>query len=144
MKLKLEEYITELAMKSDTDIDLGHKKGDYFNAKITLGSGDIWYFNATNDMGDGDWSIVFYAPSMSPGIRGDKNKVALETFAAVEKLVKDFIDKEKPERFHFTGTGTSRVKLYNTLAKKILKSGKYEKGPDMKMLQGAAWIFVKK
>ena len=142
MKLKL--YLTELSMKSGTKIDAVKKKDQYYNAKITLSSGDIWYYNATNDMGEDDWGIAFYAPSTSPGIRGDKNKVALETFAAVEKLTKDFLKEFKPKKFYFTASGASRIKLYQTLAKKILKDGTYKEAPHDRMIQGHNWRFVRK
>lgn len=144
MKIKLEQYMTELAMKKGTILDIAKKKDQYYNAKIILTTGDMWYFNATNDFGEDEWSIAFYAPSLSPGIRGEKTKVALETFAAVEKLTKDFLKEFKPKKFYFTASGSSRIKLYHTLAKKILKDGTYKEAPHDRMLQGHNWIFVKK
>jgi len=143
MKLKLEEYITELAMKSDTKIDVKRQKGMYFNAKITLENGVQWFFNATNEMDDDEWDIAFYSASGHDPLTGNKNQMGLQTFAAVEKLVIDFIEAEDPEEFHFSATGKSRVKLYNTLAKKILKSGKYKKGTAPKLLMGSKWSFIK-
>ena len=142
--MKLKHYLTELAMKSSTKIKLAKKKDEDYNAKITLSTGDEWFYNATNDFGEDNWDIAFYGPSLSPGIKGDKNKVALETFAAVEKLTKDFLKEFKPKYFYFTGTGTSRIKLYKTLAKKILKDGTYKKGNVPTMLQGSMWNFARK
>jgi len=144
MKLKLEQYITELAMKKGTVIKKAKKKNEYWNAEIILTSGDKWYYNATNDFNEDNWGIAFYAPTLSPGIRGDKNKVALETFAAVEKLTKEFLKEFKPERFYFSASGVSRIKLYHTLAKKILKDGTYEEEANDRMLQGNNWRFVRK
>jgi len=141
--MRLNNHLTELAMKKGTKIEPAKKKGEYFNAKITLSTGDIWYFNAENDFDDDEWDIAFYAPSMSPGIKGDTHKVGLQTFAAIEKLFKDFIKTEDPKEFHFTG-GEMHKKLYNTLADRILKTGKYKKGAVPKLLMGNKWSFVRK
>lgn len=142
--MKLKQYLYELAMKKGTVIKKAKKKDQYYNAEITLSTGDKWYYNASNDFGEDNWGIVFYAPSLSSGIKGEKTKVALETFAAVEKMTKDFLKEFKPKRFYFTASGSSRIKLYNTLAKKILKDGKYEQEGDDKMLQSHQWRFVRK
>ena len=130
-------------MKSNTKLDVKSKKGSYYNAKITLESGDVWLFNADNIFDEGEWDISFYAPSMSPGVRGDRTKVGLQTFAAIEQIFKKFIKVEDPEEFHFTG-GEMHKKLYNTLADRILKTGKYKKGTVPKLLIGNKWSFVKK
>jgi len=141
--MKLKHYLTELAMKSDTKIKYIKRKGHYFNAKITLGTGDEWLFNASDDFNENQWDIAFYAPSISPGLKGDPNKVGLQTFAAIEKLFKEFLKEEDPGEFHFTG-GRMHTKLYNKLADRILKTGKYKKGDVPKLLTGNKWSFVKK
>ncbi len=142
--MKLKHYLTELAMKSGTKIKYAKKKGKYFNAKITLESGDEWVFNAENSFDDDEWDIAFYSPhSASAGIKGDPNKVGLQTFAAIELIFKKFMKAEDPEEFHFTG-GEMHKKLYSTLAKRILKTGKYKKGEAPKLLIGNKWSFVKK
>ena len=142
--MRLNNYITELAMKKDTDIKRAKKKDQYYNAKITLSTGDVWYYNATNDFGEDNWNISFYGDSLSPGVRGDKHKVALETFAAVEKLTKEFLKEFKPNRFYFSASGVSRIKLYQTLVKKILKDATYKEAPHDRTLQGHHWRFIRK
>ena len=143
--MKLKKYMTELAMKSNTKLDVKSQKGRHFNAKISLKNGTQWFFSAENEMGEGDWNIAFWESDIySSSSIPDKHKVGLQLFAAVEKLTKDFLKSEKPERFRFSATGVSRIKLYETLAKKILKDGTYEKGPSMRMLQGNNWSFVRK
>lgn len=145
--MRLNKYITELAMKSDTKLDVKSKKGRHFNAKITLEDGTQWFFSAENEMGEGDWNIAFWSDQLrgSMSIKDkDKPKTGIQLFAAVEKLTKDFLKLEKPEQFRFSATGVSRIKLYETLAKKILKDGTYKKGQSMRMLQGNNWSFVRK
>jgi hypothetical protein len=143
--MKLKQYLTELAMKSGTTIDVKKKRGFEYNAKIGLKDGTHWFFNAVNDPGEDNWNISFWQSELAgPQEIKDKRKAGLQLFAAIEKLMHDFIKWGKPEYFYFTGTGTSRVKLYNTLAKKILKDGKYEKGNVPVLLQGAMWNFVRK
>ena len=142
--MKLKQYLTELAMKSGTIINVKKKRGFHYNAKIDLEDGTQWFFNAVNnDPRDEDsWDISFYQSGMEEV--KDKRKSGLQLFAAVEKLVRDFLKWGKPEYFYFTGTGASRIKLYETLAKRILKDGKYEKGNVPVLLQGAMWNFKRK
>jgi hypothetical protein len=143
--MKLKHYLTELAMKKGTKIDVKKKRGFHYNAKIDLEDGTQWFFNAVNNMGEGDWDISFWAAELAGEQKvKDKHKVGLQLFAAVEKLTKDFLKWEKPEQFRFSATGVSRIKLYNTLAKRILKETPYKKGQSMRLLQGNNWSFIKK
>lgn len=143
--MKLKKYITELAMKSDrTKIDVKKKRGFHYNAKIQLEDGTQWFFNAVNNMGEGDWDISFWASELADTEVEDKHKAGIQLFAAVENLTKEFLKYEKPEQFRFSATGVSRIKLYNTLAKKIIKGGEYKKGQYQRMLQGNNWSFIRK
>ena len=143
--MKLKKYITELAMKSGTKIRKSNKKGLYYNAKIQLEDGTQWFYNAVNSMGEGDWDISFWAAELAGEQQvKDKHKAGIQLFAAVENLTKEFLKYEKPEQFRFSATGVSRIKLYNTLAKKIIKSGEYKKGQSVRMLQGNNWSFVRR
>lgn len=132
-------------MKSDTKIDVIKKKGDLYNAKIDLEDGTQWFFNAVNEPRKDNWNISFWQSELAgPQEVKNKHKVGIQLFAAVEKLVSDFLKWGEPEEFSFSATGTSRIKLYNTLAKKIIKTGKYKEGPHQRMLQGNNWSFIKK
>ena len=124
--MKLKSYLNELSMKAKTNIEVHKSLGREYNAKITLSDGTTWLYNAVDYEGSGTFDIVFYAPSDSKSIpSGNKNKVALETFAAIEKITMDFIKYEDPDYITFNAHGKSKVKLYDLLAKKIVKSKKY-------------------
>jgi len=88
-----------------------------------------------------DWYIAFQKDESD--IKDNSVKIGLQIFAAVERIVTSFITQEKPESFSFTGTGKTRIKLYDLLARKILKSGKYELDKE-NLLQGSKWSFEKK
>lgn len=130
--MRLRQYLTELAMRKGTKIKV-HKGSNEYNAEIELEGGQKWLYNAMDYDGNGIWDIVFYEPSkdmISFDQKGDKHKVALETFAAVEKLTRDFIKYHEPSVISFNAQGKSRVKLYDLLAKKIVKSKKYRLSKD--------------
>lgn len=139
--MRLTNYINELAMSAKTQIKYKKKPGETWNAFITLDDGTEWIFNATSF--DEPWSLVFYPPIDQVQIKGDKTKIGIKTFAAIEKVVEGFIKDENPEEFGFTGSGSSRVKLYNLLAKKIVKTGKYKQQKAMRLLQGKQWSFIR-
>lgn len=127
--MRLQQYITELSLsnKSKTQIDVAKKVGEYYNAQITLEDGTKWLYNAESYDRGKTYIIVFYESFNDPNKfkKQDKPKIALKTFAAVEQLTKEFIQWQKPEEFSFTSDVGSRSKLYDLLAKKIKKSGKY-------------------
>lgn len=146
--MKFQEYIKELSMKKGTKIDVYKGKYEY-NAKIELEDGTTWLYNAMDYNGDDEWDIVFYEPSqddvgsnykVNKILTKNKPKIALETFAAVEKITYDFIKYHKPMIITFNAQGRSREKLYDLLAKKIVKSGKYELSKDVG-LKSAYWRF---
>ena len=110
--MKLKSYLNELSMKAKTNIEVHKSLGREYNAKITLSDGTTWLYNAVDYEGSGTFDIVFYAPSDSKSIpSGNKNKVALETFAAIEKITMDFIKYEDPDYITFNAHGKSKVKL---------------------------------
>ena len=125
-------------MKADTKIDVAKKKGEFYNAQIILSDGTTWLYNAEKYLDE--WTIVFYTPVGKTQPTENKGKIALETFAAVERLTKEFIEYQKPERFSFSGGGRSRNKLYDLLAKKIVKTKKYKMKKD-KGLMSDFWEF---
>jgi len=141
--MKLKQYLNELALKSETKINIKKQKDKFFNAKIELEDGVTWLFNATNDFDEDEWDITFYSPMGNNVEIKDKHKTGLQTFAAVEKLVTQFIKEQKPGEFHFTG-GANNRSLYDFLSKKILKTGKYKKGDVPKLLLGYKWSFIRK
>lgn len=140
--MRYKKYLHELAMHKDTKIRFSKKKGERFNAKITLEDGQEYLFQAETYKDEDDWYIAF-EKDRGKLPTGDTAKIGLQIFAAVEKIVTSFIIQEKPESFSFTGTGNSRIKLYDLLAKKILKSGKYELDKE-DLLQGVKWSFDRK
>jgi len=123
--MRLKRYLIELSMKAKTQIDRVKKVGEYYNAEITLSDGTTWLYNAESYDRGKTFIIVFYERFDKPNKLDDKHKVALETFAAVEQLTKEFIQWQKPREFSFTSVVGSRSKLYDLLAKRIIKSGKY-------------------
>ena len=54
--------------------------------------------------------------------------VALKLFAAIEEFMKTFVKKYKPIAIKFSGDADepSRIKLYNLLAKKMVKLAPYK------------------
>lgn len=76
------------------------------------------------------WYIEFVdkkgMTTMSPKNKG----VALELFAALEEIIKKFLDKEKPEVVTFFGMGASKVKLYDLAVKKMANYGGYKYGVE--------------
>lgn len=128
--MRLKEYLNELSMKSDTQLEV--KKGkNYVDAGITTTAGDE--FNLTIDKGSWifydrdveEWEIAFTDDTGTIKTSPKSPKTAIELFAAIEKVVKDFIIKYKPEAIRFSGLGESKDKLYSMLSKRIVKSGKY-------------------
>lgn len=142
--MRLRQYLNELSMKADTNIDIKKAKGKYFNALITLEDGTQWLYNAEIGMDDIEWLISFYAPSDKTQDIKDRSKVAVETFAAVIHLTEQFLKQEKPEAFAFQAMGRSRTKLYDLLAKKITKTGKYKLSIDRGLGRSSNYRFERK
>ena len=127
-----------------------------FSANIHLESGLTYEFLATGardddlldsimdpDMIDPDdqdwfvWEVIFalYDPEHKYGTFSRETsridigkKDALQLFAAIEEVFKEFITSVNPNRFYFTSEDddVSRIKLYNTLAKKIVQKTGYD------------------
>ena len=102
-----------------------------------------------DDEDSGDWDIDFYRNG-SLDVTGEGD--AMRIFATVMEVIKEFIAKEKPERFQFSAvkadveynkgdkTG-SREKLYSRMIKK------YVKGYNVKTYKssgGSTYFFEKK
>lgn len=133
--MRLKNYLNELSMKSKTQLDV--KQGnDYVDATIITTDGErfeltidkgSWYYHPFVEKYNremDEWEIVFTDETGSIKRVKKSPKIAIELFAAIEKVVTDFIKKYKPEAIRFTGTG-DKEKLYRLLGKKIEKSGKY-------------------
>jgi 6-phosphogluconolactonase/glucosamine-6-phosphate isomerase/deaminase len=130
--MRLDKHLNELAMKANTKI-ITKKGRKFYDADITLSSGD--YFQLTIEKGSflyqskkgeiklEEWEIVFEDERGFIKTNKRGTKVALELFAAIESVVSDFINIEEPDAILFTGTGKSKIKLYNLLARKIAKGG---------------------
>lgn len=137
MRLKI--YLTELTMSANTKIKYTSSSRS-FNAGITLESGAYFLFRG-DIITKGQWYIYFEdekgTMSKAPKERG----VALQLFAALQEVLKNFIKTKKPMRFEFKGMPgeASREKLYNTIALRMPKLG-YKKNP----VPGAGeWSFTR-
>lgn len=90
------------------------------------------------------WTITFEDSAAHMEIEEKPRGVALNLFAAIEKVMRDFVKAKKPLVFSFSSEEfeESRVKLYNLLAKRISKKGGY----DVEVQKGLAqfYLFTKK
>jgi hypothetical protein len=143
--MRLKQYISELSMKADTKIEISKRKNKYFDALITLEDGIQWYYEAKL-IDENEWDISFYPPEFNKKrpLNKDRGKVALQTFAAVESITKQFIEYQKPDRIEFSASGGSRQKLYDLLATKIAQSGKYVDASKMGISSAKYYVFIKK
>ena len=133
--MRLRQYLNEI--KSNAKITYKEPDRD-FKAKIVLD--DVtWIFSA--DWGYQDdlrYKINFTSAGSMYG-KTLKSNVGIKTFAAMEKVTREFIKRKKPELFTFTGPD-DKVKLYDMLAKKIVKSGQYK----LEKPNRYEWVFRKK
>ena len=125
-KMKFKKYLTELAIKKGTTITPPkYKEESMYEQDIILEDGlkfkFICYFFRTA----GIWEVAFEDEQEVRAKETKRQGAAIELFAALEKVFKTFIDKALPNEFHFSADleEKSRVKLYDILTKKILKTG---------------------
>jgi len=124
--MKFKKYLTELAIKKGTTITPPkYKEESMYEQDIILEDGlkfkFICYFFRTA----GIWEVAFEDEQEVRAKETKRQGAAIELFAALEKVFKTFIDKALPNEFHFSADleEKSRVKLYDILTKKILKTG---------------------
>ena len=118
--MKFKEYINELAMKKGTIIKSPfYKKESMYEQDIVLEDGLVFHFKCYYFKTAGVWEVAFE----------DQDEKAHQTpkrkGAAIENVFKNFIDTALPNEFSFRSDleEKSRVKLYDILAKKIIKMG---------------------
>ena len=102
-----------------------YQKESRYEQIITLEDGLSFKFDALYFRTAEVWEVTF-EDAQGNRYQSEKRKgAAIELFAALEKVFNDFIAKTLPNKFRFTADidEKSRVKLYNTLAKKIAKKG---------------------
>jgi hypothetical protein len=146
--MKLKQYINkmdELAMRKGTIIDkVSFTKNETYRARITLEDGTLFKFEA--DIYNEDfWDVNFQDEKGRISIQPKGKNVAIELFAALEKVFTDFISKAKPDEIQFSSSNyeKSRVKLYHMVAKKIAKKGNFQI-QYMKGNKTDTWMLSKK
>ena len=123
------DYIKELAMKKGTNIKPPKYIPDRkYEQEIILEDGLIFFFKAFYFQSADVWDIQFQ-DQFGAVVKSKKREGAsIELFAALESVFKEFVEKTVPNRFRFGADRDeeSRVKLYNMLARKIAKRGKFD------------------
>lgn len=124
--MRLYQYINELAMRKKTVISSPkYKEKSMYEQTVTLEDGlqfkFICYYFSTADI----WEVTFEDENEYREKAPKRKGAAVELFAALEKVFKQFLEKALPDRFRFLADidEKSRIKLYDLLAKKISKLG---------------------
>ena len=130
--MRLTNFLSELSLKSKTDIRRGTLTSQYWDVDIILTTGDK--FELTFEKWGEKWDIIFTDESGSIETSTKGPKVALELFAAIEKVTSEFIIKVKPQYILFSSGAfeSKKQKLYNTLAQRISKKANYSIQSDPK------------
>ena len=130
--MRLTNFLSELSLKSKTDIRRGTLTSQYWDVDIILTTGDK--FELTFEKWGEKWDIIFTDESGSIETSTKGPKVALELFAAIEKVTTEFIKKVKPQYILFSSGAfeAKKQKLYNTLAQRISKKANYSIQSDPK------------
>jgi hypothetical protein len=147
--MRLQTYLLELAMKKGTQIEYESNTPSGIEVKITLErvmfKMMMWRLiadngarfvpdrksaNKINKIQGGKpfhyWAIYFSDEEGRMITISREKGVAIELFAAIEKIFRKFIQDKKPEAIKFSGSSESKFKLYTLLAKKITKGIKGE------------------
>jgi hypothetical protein len=147
---KTPKPLDELSMTRGTKIDK-RETGDFIELEIRLETDDYFFVRITKfniyprsfslifgeklslkplpeDNVLDKWVITFQDSWRSEKINPKEKGVALQLFAAIEKSLTDLIKARKPHVLNYetSDSAPSRKKLYDTLAKRIEKSGKYK------------------
>lgn len=136
--MRLRQFLNELSMKAGTQIR-DYKDGDTLTWVITLSTGDEFQLLIGPDWMDlhngrkiERYEILFVDSEGNIKTSKKSPKVAIELFAAIEKIITSFIVRHKPPVIAFaapkpssTSSEASKKKLYKLLAKKVAKGGKY-------------------
>jgi hypothetical protein len=145
---KIDKFLNELAMKASTQITYYKNTSKLFAARIHLEGGRFFIFEAEKineyefdkEYGDGMpeelvfdedgnyfgnrsiiWDIVFTDEEGDIEQKQTDRRVALQLFAALQEVFKEFIKRKNPKLFCMAAANyePSRVKLYKTIVKKI-------------------------
>jgi len=134
--MRLTNFLSELSLKSKTDIRRGTLTSQYWDVDIILTTGDKFEltFEKWGEKWGEKWDIIFTDESGSIETSTKGPKVALELFAAIEKVTTEFIKKVKPQYILFSSGAfeAKKQKLYNTLAQRISKKANYSIQSDPK------------
>ena len=128
MIVKFNQYINELSMKKGTHISnplhTKVKSGTQtYNQEIILDDGLSFRFTGFYIRVAGIWNIQFSDENDNLDKAPKRKGASIELFAALEKVMMQFIEKTLPDKMEFRADldEKSRVKLYDLLAKKIKK-----------------------
>ena len=124
--MKFKKYIYEVSMKKGTIIKPPkYIEEDKYKQYIILEDGLKFIFSCFYFRIADIWEVAFEDEEARRYTITKRKGAALELFAALEKVFKQFIEKTLPNKFRFTADieEKSRVKLYDLLAKKIEKMG---------------------
>ena len=163
--MRLKQYINELSMKANTNITSRGSQGNYEGFRIDIDDGEAYevdiykgsgVFSLANTDKYGKDSFMFlekwdiYFSDAKTGAieklesEPQKPKTALKLFAAIEAIMKSFIKNKRPEAMSFSGLGKSKVKLYDMLAKKIIKGGYVGYSVNAKYRPAKDYEFIRK
>ena len=129
-------------MSKNTGFEIRRSTSNEFVIDITLKNYDAYYFAADYDSDNNDWEVEFEREGS--GIQRVKidRKVLMELFAALEKAFSEFLKTKKPDSFYFTGS-KDRIKLYDTIARRITNKTKYKMSKEPTGPGGTAYFFDK-
>jgi hypothetical protein len=139
--MKLKQYLKELSMSKKTGIEYKISAVEFL-AYITLSNYDEYVFFADYDSDNTYWEVEFESGESGIIRRDVEPKIAVELFAALEQAFSKFIQSKKPKVFGFSGA-TDRIKLYDTIAKKITSKTKYKVEKEKDPTGGMIYFFEK-
>lgn len=124
------EILNELSISSNTNINVIRSNDIEYIVKIVVGY-DHFVFEARytdNIMQENTWVISFEDQNGNVDMNKKDSGVSLKLFAAINKIFVDFLNKYNPDNFNFSAKDNekSRVKLYGTLSKSIIKKLGYK------------------
>jgi hypothetical protein len=127
--MRFKEYITEkLNLNKPVSITKSTPVRFYTEFKVNgLNFNFFAIYNFIEILDDHSWAVSFTeGPDANIGITGISQGKAKKVFSAVATSFDKFIKTKKPKSFIFSAEETSRIKLYNRLAKMITKKYGYK------------------
>lgn len=164
--MRLTRYLNEMTMKSkDVNIEKAKSSSKKYSQIINIENTKFTFRAVLETVGDLAYDFKYEYPFLTKYAPDDEHAwyvdfideeggikqvqrgkdIALKLFAALTKVIEDFIKSKKPDAFLFSADESeqSRVKLYNLIAKKITRFG-YVNVENAKQSGVIAYLFVKK